>query len=169
MKRAVILVADEYQDLEVWYPLLRLKEAGWTVTTAGTESKSDYRGKNGYPITVDTNIDEVQEKDFDCIIIPGGWAPDIIRRSHVAVEIVSQMFHARKTVAAICHAGWVLASANILRGKKCTSFFAIKDDMTNAGAIWLDQEVVVDDNLITARKPGDLPAFCKAILATAQA
>ena len=164
MKRAVILIADDYQDMEVWYPLLRLKEAGWTVVTAGTESKEKYTGKYGYPITVDTSVDEIKAKDFDCIIIPGGWAPDVIRRSNVAVEMVSQMFNDKKIVAAICHAGWVLASANVLSGRKCTSFYAIKDDMVNAGAIWSDSEVVIDENLITSRKPDDLPAFCRAIL-----
>ena len=164
MKKAVILVADEYQDLEVWYPLLRLREAGWTVMTAGVEAKNQYRGKHGYPITVDTVVDEIRADAFDCVIIPGGWAPDIIRRHNVAVELVSQMFRQNKLVAAICHAGWVLVSANILRGKQCTSFSAIKDDLVNAGAIWSDKEVVIDGNLITSRKPDDLPAFCKAIL-----
>jgi len=164
MKKAVILIADDYQDLEVWYPLLRLKEAGWAVVSAGVESKKNYRGKNGYPITVDTTIEEIRADDFDCVIIPGGWAPDYIRRSHVAVELVNQMNAARKTVAAVCHGGWVLASANILRGRQCTSFFAIKDDMINAGASWSDKEVVIDRNLITSRKPEDLPAFCQAIL-----
>jgi len=164
MKKAVILVADDYQDLEVWYPLLRLREAGWQVVTAGVDSKKEYKGKNGYPIRVDTSVEEIQAKAFDCIVIPGGWAPDYIRRSHVAVELVTQMSNTGKIVAAICHAGWVLASAGVLRGKQCTSFSAIKDDMVNAGAKWTDQEVVVDGNLITSRKPDDLPAFCKAIL-----
>jgi protease I len=164
MKKAVILIADDYQDLEVWYPLLRLREAGWQVVTAGVDSKKDYRGKNGYPIKVDTTVEEIQAKAFDCVIIPGGWAPDYIRRSHVAVELVTQMNADRKCVAAICHAGWVLASANIVRGRNCTSFSAIKDDLVNAGANWIDKEVVIDGNLITSRKPDDLPAFCKAIL-----
>ena len=164
MKKAVILIADDYQDLEVWYPILRLREAGWQVCTAGIDSKQDYKGKFGYPTRVDTHVDELKGKDFDCVIIPGGWAPDFIRRSQIAVEFVAQMYHTNKIVAAICHGGWVLASAKILSGKKATSFFAIKDDMTNAGAIWSDNEVVVDGNLVTARKPEDLPAFCKEIL-----
>jgi protease I len=164
MKKAVILIADHYQDLEVWYPLLRLREAGWQVVTAGVESKKNYVGKNGYPIVVDTSIDEIRADDFDAVVIPGGWAPDHIRRHPVALEIVSQMDASKKTVAAICHAGWVLVSANILKGRKCTSFSAIKDDLVNAGAEWVDKEVVVDGNLITSRKPDDLPAFCRAIL-----
>ena len=168
MKKAVILIADEYQDLEVWYPILRLKEASWAVTTAGVDSKKEYKGKFGYPTTVDTHIDEIQAKDFDCVIIPGGWAPDFIRRSQVALELVAQMYRSGKIVAAICHGGWVLASAGILKGKQVTSFFAIKDDMINAGAMWLDKDVVADDTIITSRKPDDLPVFCKAILATAE-
>jgi protease I len=164
MKKAVVLVADEYQDLEVWYPYLRLKEAGWTVVAAGTERKKEYRGKNGYPMTVDTEVEEVRAADFDCVVVPGGWAPDLIRRNPKAVGLVREMNEQGKTIAAICHAGWVLVSAGILKGKRCTSFFAIKDDMVNAGAEWIDAEVVVDGNLITSRKPADLPAFCKAIL-----
>lgn len=164
MKKAVILISDDYQDLEVWYPLLRLREAGWAVVTAGTEGKRDYRGKNGYPITVDTHVSEVRSNDFDVIVVPGGWAPDYIRRNATALKLVAEMNAAKKTVAAICHAGWVLASAGILKGRRCTSFSGIKDDVVNAGAEWLDAEVVIDGNLITSRKPDDLPAFCKAIL-----
>lgn len=166
MKKAVIIVADYYQDLEVWYPLLRLREAGWGVVTAGVESKREYKGKNGYPLHTDTLIEEIRAADFDCIVIPGGWAPDVIRRHRAALDLVADMFKAGKTVASICHGGWVLASAKILPGKTVTSFSAIKDDMENAGATWVDEEVVVDRNLITSRKPDDLPAFCKAILAS---
>ena len=165
MKKAVILIANDYQDLEVWYPILRLREAGWKVLSAGVESKEKYEGKYGYPITVDTMVEEVRADDYNAIIIPGGWAPDIIRRNQAALDLVATMMEKKKTVAAICHAGWVLASAKVLKGKKCTSFFAIKDDMINAGASWVDEEVVVDGNLITSRTPDDLPAFCRAILA----
>lgn len=168
MKKAVVLIADDYQNIEVWYPLLRLREAGWSVMTAGVDSKKAYKGKNGYPITVDTTVEEVRAADFDCIVIPGGWAPDFIRRNKTAVDLVSQMDASGKIVAAICHAGWVLASANVLRGRRCTSFFAIKDDVVNAGGKWEDAEVVVDRNLVTSRKPEDLPAFCKAILELAR-
>src|ERR1700719_3725821 len=146
MKRAVVLIADHYEDLEVWHPILRLREAGWTVISSGIASKKNYTGKHGYPINVDTSIDEVRAVDFDCVIIPGGWAPDYIRRHPVALEIITQMNKANKIVAAICHAGWVLSSANILKGRTCTSFSAIKDDLVNAGAHWVDKEVVVDGN-----------------------
>jgi protease I len=165
MKKAVILIAQDYQDLEVWYPILRLREAGWKVVPVGTDSQEKYKGKNGYPITVDCTVEEVKADDFDAVIVPGGWAPDYIRRNKAALELVAQMNSKKRIVAAICHAGWVLVSAGILKGRKCTSFSAIKDDMVNAGANWQDEEVIVDGNLITSRTPDDLPAFCKAILA----
>jgi len=168
MKRAVILIADEYQDLEVWYPILRLREAGWGVISAGIDSKKHYEGKFGYPITVETHIDELQAKDFDLVIIPGGWAPDYLRRSQVALEFVAEMNRTGKLIGAICHGGWVLISANILKGKQVTSVTSIKDDMINAGALWLDKEVVFDDNIVTSRKPDDLPIFCKTLLALAE-
>ena len=164
MKQAVILIGNDYQDLEVWYPLLRLKEEGWNVITAATDAKRDYKGKHGYPITADTSVEELKADDLDCVIVPGGWAPDFIRRNPEANRLVADMDEKGKVVAAICHGGWVLASAEILKGRKVTSFFAIRDDMVNAGAMWEDQDVVVDRNLITARKPDDLPAFCKAII-----
>lgn len=167
-KSAVVLIADDYQDLEVWYPILRMKEAGWHVVSAGTDGKRVYKGKFGYPISVDTTVEEVRAKDFDVVVIPGGWAPDYIRRNESALELVRDLDKAHKVVAAICHAGWVLASAGILAKRRCTSFFAIKDDVVNAGAEWLDAEVVIDRNLITSRKPDDLPAFCKAILESAR-
>jgi len=169
MKRAVILIADDYQDLEVWYPLLRLREAGWQVVTAGVDSKKNYRGKNGYPLVCDTTVEEIKADDFDCVVIPGGWAPDYIRRNRVAVELVKQLDSQKKVVAAICHAGWVLTSADIVRNRRCTSFSAIKDDLIHAGGKWVDEEVVVDDNLITSRKPDDLPAFCREILRVGKA
>lgn len=167
-KSAVVLIADDYQDLEVWYPILRMREAGWNVVSAGTDGKRVYKGKFGYPISVDTTVEEVRAKDFDVVVIPGGWAPDYIRRNESALELVRDLDRAHKVVAAICHAGWVLASAGILAKRRCTSFFAIKDDVVNAGAEWLDAEVVLDRNLITSRKPDDLPAFCKAILESAR-
>ena len=169
MKKAVVLVADYYQELEVWYPIYRLREAGWQVVTAGVEAKKNYVGKTGYPIAVDTSVEEIKPKDFDAVVIPGGWAPDYIRRNPAALELVRQLMFGGKVVASICHGGWVLASAKVLEGRKCTSFSAIKDDMIHAGASWVDAEVVVDRNLVTSRKPDDLPAFCKAILSVAEA
>jgi protease I len=166
MKKAVVLIANDYQDLEVWYPILRLREAGWKVVTAGVDTQEKYKGKYGYPITVDTTVEAVRPEDFDCVIIPGGWAPDKIRTNRSALDLVATMNSKQKAIAAICHAGWVLVSAKVLTGKRCTSYSAIKDDLVNAGAHWVDEEVVVDGNLITSRTPDDLPAFCRAILET---
>ncbi|MFZ5801255.1 MAG: type 1 glutamine amidotransferase domain-containing protein [Candidatus Omnitrophota bacterium] len=165
-KIIAVLVEDLYQVLEVWYPILRLKEEGFEVLSVGTGGKSTYRSKEGYEITVDTAIDKIKPQDFSAVIIPGGYAPDILRRYHKVIAFVGEMFNAGKIVAAICHGGWILASADILKDRKATCFFAIKDDIIHAGARYVDEETVVDGNLITARKPEDLPAFLKAIIAS---
>ncbi len=164
MKRVAVLVEDIYQDLEVWYPYLRLKEAGHEVYTIGTGRSKIYRSKHGYEIQEDLSIVEAAKRDFDAVIIPGGYAPDILRRYDEVNAFVRTLFEKGKVVASICHGGWVLISAGILKGKTATSFFAIKDDMVNAGAKFVDEEVAVDGNLITSRKPEDLPAFMRAIL-----
>ena len=163
MKKILILAEDHYEDLELWYPKLRLTEAGMAVTVAGTGEKT-YKGKNGYPVEVNGNIQDYKAKDFDAVVIPGGFAPDKLRRYKEVLDFVRDMNSSKKVVAAICHAGWVLASAGIAKGKKLTCFSAIKDDLVNAGAMYVDSEVVVDGNLITSRKPADLPAFCREIL-----
>ena len=162
-KRVAILVEDLYQELEVWYPLLRLKEAGAEVLVVGT-NKKEFKSKFGYPILADVVIERVSPNQFDALIIPGGYAPDILRRYPAVIQLVKDMDQQGKLIGAICHAGWVLCSANILRGKTATCFFAIKDDLVHAGAKYVDREVVRDGNLITARKPDDLPAFMAAIL-----
>jgi protease I len=163
-KKIAILVEDLYQVLEVWYPLLRLKEDGVAVELIGTGSKETYGSKEGYPAQVDASIEDVDVKDFDGVIIPGGFAPDILRRYKKIVEFTKQMHDDGKVVAAICHGGWLLVSADIVRGRKATCFFAIKDDLIAAGADYVDEEVVVDDNNITSRKPEDLPAFTIEII-----
>ncbi|MDP3142937.1 MAG: type 1 glutamine amidotransferase domain-containing protein [Candidatus Omnitrophota bacterium] len=163
-KKIAVLVEDTYQVLEVWYPLLRLREEGFEVVSVGTGTKDSYKSKEGYGITVDTSIDKIIPKDFSAVIIPGGYAPDILRRFPQVVNFVKELFNDNKIVAAICHGGWVLASADILKGKRITSFFAIKHDLIHAGAEYSDQEVVVDKNLITSRKPEDLPAFMREII-----
>jgi len=164
-KRAVILAEDLYQDLELWYPLLRLRGTGMDVQVAGTGSASTYMGRHGYPVEVDTTVDQVKAKDIDAVVVPGGYAPDRLRRYPAVLKLVREAFEQGKVVAAICHAGWVLVSAGIVKGRRLTSFSAIKDDLVNAGAIWLDEEVVQDSNLITSRQPSDLPAFTDAIIA----
>ena len=163
-KRIAILIEDLYQVLEVWYPLFRLKEEGIEVITVGTGTKETYGSKEGYPIKVDTSIDKIKFTDFDGVIIPGGYAPDILRRYERVVDFVKRLYVDGRVVASICHGGWLLVSAGVLKGRKATSFFAIKDDLIAAGAKYIDQEVVVDQNLVTSRKPEDLPKFMKEII-----
>ena len=164
-KTVAILVENLYQELEVWYPLLRLREAGARVVTVGQEACQTYTSKHGYPVTADRALAQVSAGELDALVIPGGYAPDILRRYPKALDLVRDMNAAGKIVAAICHAAWVLCSAGILKGRRATCFFAIKDDLINAGASYVDEEVVVDGNLITSRKPDDLPAFCREIIA----
>ncbi len=164
-KRVAIFAEDFYEDLELWYPLLRLREEGAATVVVGPGPAQEHHGKYGYPVTVDRAITAVNAKDFDAVIIPGGYAPDRMRRHAGMVKFVREMAQYQRIVAAICHGGWMLASAEAVAGKKVTCFFAIKDDLVHAGAIYQDAEVVVDGNLITSRQPSDLPAFCRAIIA----
>ncbi len=161
-KKIAILVDNLYQEMEVWYPLYRLREAGALVVTVGATAGQTYTSKLGYPVKSDQAYTEVSAADFDGVVVPGGFAPDHIRRHPEAIQLVRDLNKQGKLVAAICHGPWVLCSAGVLKGRRATSFFAIKDDVVNAGAKWEDSEVVVDDNLVTARKPEDLPAFCRA-------
>ncbi|MBI4610062.1 MAG: type 1 glutamine amidotransferase [Candidatus Rokubacteria bacterium] len=163
-KRVAILAENLYQEMELWVPYYRLKEEGAEVKLVGTGGAKSYASKHGYPVSVDGQAEAVTAVEFDAVIIPGGYAPDLMRRSEAMVKLVREAFQHGKLVAAICHAGWMLASAGIVKGKRATSFFSIKDDMVNAGATWVDAEVVVDGNLITSRKPDDLPAFCREIV-----
>jgi protease I len=163
-KKVIILAEEMYNEFELWYPYYRLLEAGAEVALVGSGSAQVYRSKLGLPVSVHASADQVDPKRFNGLIIPGGYAPDHMRRYPGMVRLVKEIFEAGKVVAAICHAGWMLASAEVVRGKKVTSFFAIKDDLIHAGAEWVDQEVVVDGNLITSRKPDDLPAFMRAVI-----
>jgi protease I len=163
MKRVAVLVENQYQELEVWYPYLRLKEAGFDVKMVGT-GKGEYRSKAGYPAREELAIDEADAAAFEGVVVPGGYAPDFLRRHEKINSFVRAIYDKGGVVAGICHGGWVLISAGVLEGKKATSFFAIKDDMANAGARWEDAEVVVDGNLVTSRKPEDLPAFLREII-----
>lgn len=165
-KRIALLVEEMFNTHEFWYPYYRLKEAGAEVVVVGTGSAEKYHGKPGTEAKPDVRADRVSAGEFDGVVIPGGYAPDLMRRNPKMVKLVKDLFDARKPVAAICHAGWMLASAGVLKGKTVTSVSAIKDDVVNAGAEWVDREVVVDGNLITSRKPDDLPAFMRAIIET---
>src|SRR6185436_14813981 len=161
--RILFFAAAWYEDLELWYPKIRLEEEGATTVVAGLGEKT-YQGKRGYPITVDTSVDQVEANDFAGLVIPGGYAPDILRRSSKVLSLTREIYQAGKPVAFICHAGWVPISAGIVRGKRGTSVGAIKDDLINAGMLWEDSPVVVDGNLISSRTPADLPQFCKALI-----
>jgi len=162
-KRVAVLVADLYQELEFWYPYLRLKEEGAEVVAVGPE-EGEYKSKLGYPAKADLAAAMARAEDFDAVIIPGGYAPDYMRRSPELVALVRKMAEQGKVVAAICHGGWMLCSARVIKGKRVTSFYAIRDDLENAGATWVDKPVVRDGNLITSRVPSDLPAFLREII-----
>src|SRR5438105_8327538 len=162
--RVLFFAAVLYEDLELWYPKIRLEEEGAATTVAGMGDKT-YAGKRGYPVTVDTNVDQVEASDFDALVIPGGFAPDQLRRSEKVLRLTREIYQAGKPVAFICHAGWVPISAQILRGKRATSVRAIKDDMENAGAVWEDSAAVGGSNSTSSRTPAELPQFCQALSA----
>ena len=164
-KRIAILAENMYQEMELWVPYYRLREEGAEVKVVGADGARSYASKHGYPVTVDVQADQVKAVEFDAVVVPGGYAPDMMRRHPAMVGLVREAAQQGKVVAAICHAGWMLVSAGILKGRKATSFFSIKDDLVAAGADWVDAEVVVDGGLITSRNPNDLPAFCRAIVA----
>lgn len=165
--KIAILVEDSYEDLELWYPYYRLLEEGAEVKLIGPEAKV-YKSKHGYPAEADLSAAEAKVDDFQGIVVPGGYAPDRLRRYPKILDLVREVFENGGIVASICHGPWVLISANIMKGKKTTGFNSIKDDLVNAGAIYLDKEVVIDNNLITSRTPQDLPAFLPAIIAALQ-
>jgi protease I len=167
-KRAAVLIEQMYQEMEVWYPIYRLREAGCKVTVIGPEAGQSYPSKLGYPAKSDKAAKDVSAKDFDILIIPGGYAPDHIRRCEAMVRLTSDMAEQGKVVAAICHGPWVLCSTQALKGRKATCFVAIKDDVINAGGKYADAEVIRDGNLITSRKPDDLPAFLQTIIQAAK-
>lgn len=163
-KKIIILVEALYNEHELWYPYYRLKEAGAEVTLVGSGSATTYHGKEGMKVEVDEKADDIDSKNYDGLIIPGGYAPDHMRRYPAMVELVREMVQTNKTTGVICHGGWMLASANVAKDRTLTSFFAIRSDLVHAGAEWVDKEVVVDKNLVTSRSPADLPAFMRAII-----
>lgn len=162
--RILIFVEDAYEDLELWYPKLRLIEAGIHVTVAGPKAGQKYVGKNGYPCVSDALISEMESADFHGVICAGGWMPDKLRRDPKVLQLIREFAMAGKLVAAICHGGWMPISASVYRGVQVTGSPGIKDDLINAGAIWSDASVVVDRHFVSSRKPDDLPDFCRAML-----
>jgi protease I len=158
------MVDEMYQVIEVWYPYYRFVEAGLEVNLVAAEAKKQYHSKEGYPCVSEIAAGRANAGDYDCLVVPGGFAPDFMRRDAGVIKFANDMVRAGKVIAAICHGGWLLCSTEAYRGKKATCFMAIKDDIKNAGAEYIDAECVVDGNLITSRKPDDLPAFCMAIL-----
>jgi protease I len=164
MNRAILAFLDDvYEDLELWYPKLRLQEAGYG-TRLAAPALGTFKGKHGYPAQADLLISDARCDDFHGLLIPGGFMPDKLRRDAEVLQLTRQFFEAGKLVAFICHGGWIPISAGILRGKQATGSRGIKDDLENAGAIWIDQPVVVDQNLVSSRTPQDLAPFAKAMV-----
>jgi protease I len=163
-KKVALMLEQQYQELEVWYPYYRLKEEGAKIVRVAPKAGENYPSKLGYPCPSDAAAKDVRAGDFDAVVIPGGWSPDFMRRDENMIRFIQDAAKANLVLAAICHGGWMLCCTDALRGKQATSFVAIKHDMLNAGAKWVDQECVVDGKLITSRKPDDLPAFCAAII-----
>lgn len=163
-KRVLAFTEQEFEDLEMWYPVLRLREAGAEVVVAGREAGAEYIGKYGVPLIADASFREVRADDFDGLYVPGGWAPDKLRRYEEVLELTRRFHELRRPIAHICHGGWVLISAKICGGYTMTSTPGIKDDLENAGATWVDREVVVDRHIVSGRRPPDLPAFTRAFV-----
>lgn len=161
-KKVIALVDEEFEDLELWYPIYRVREEGAVVHLVGPEKGKKYIGKYGVPAIAELAFSEVNSADYDGILVPGGWAPDKLRRYEKVLQLVKEMDEAGKLIGQICHAGWVLISAKILNGRTVTSTPGIRDDMENAGATWVDEDVVIDGNIVSARRPPDLPPYGKA-------
>lgn len=163
-QRVLIFVGDIYEDLELWYPKLRLIEAGADVVVAGPQARQTYDGKNGYPCVSDAAIVDMDAADFHGLVVPGGFMPDKLRRDERVLQLVRDFDRAEKLVAAICHGGWIPISAGVYKGVRVTGSPGIKDDLINAGAVWEDSAVIVDRHFVSSRKPDDLPDFCRGML-----
>ena len=163
-KKIAAIIHEIFEDLELWYPVIRLREAGAEVVLAGEKAGAQYTGKHGLPARADIGYDNLSADEYDGLLIPGGYAPDKMRRYPQVLEFVEKMNESGKPIGIICHAGWVTISAGILKGRKATSVGAIKDDMINAGVQWVDEPVVVDKNLVSSRTPADLPEYMKAYI-----
>ncbi|WP_427814765.1 type 1 glutamine amidotransferase domain-containing protein (plasmid) [Enterococcus sp. 22-H-5-01] len=164
-KKVIALVDHDFEDLELWYPVHRVREEGAQVDLVGAEAHKTYIGKYGVPAESDYAFSDIDVAEYDAILVPGGWAPDKLRRFPEVISFVQKMDQAEKVIGQICHAGWVLISADILKGKKVTSTPGIKDDMTNAGATWIDTPVVTDVHIVSSRRPPDLPDYMREFIA----
>jgi len=164
MKKIAILIEDLFDDKELIYPYYRMLEEGFSVDLVGAEKNYSYKSKFGMPLKSDVASKDVAARDYDAVIIPGGFSPDYMRRTQSTVDFVKEINAQKKPVAAICHGPWMMISSCDLKGRKLTGFHSVRIDIENAGAIYLDQEVVVDGNFVTSRTPKDLPAFTKAII-----
>ncbi len=167
-KKIIALIYDDFEDLELWYPVLRLREEGAKVDIVGEEAGKKYKGKYGVPAEANLSFYDIDPKDYDGILVPGGWAPDKLRRFKEVLDIIKYMDENEKVIGQICHAGWVLISAKILKGRKVTSTPGIKDDMENAGATWIDTPSIVDGHIVSSRRPPDLPEYMKDYIKTLQ-
>lgn len=155
----LILVGDDYEDLELWYPKLRVEEAGVRCVIAGQRARHTYHGKHGYPCESDVAVTEVRGEDFDGLLVPGGWMPDKLRRDPQVLALTQHFAGSGKLLATICHGPWILISAGVCRGVTMTSTPGVRDDVVNAGAHWVDEPVVVSGNIVSSRRPPDLPMF----------
>lgn len=162
--RLLAFVGDDYEDLELWYPVLRWQEAGGETLIAGERGGRTYRGKHGYPCTSDVAYSELTGAEFSALLVPGGWMPDKLRRDSSVLALSRHFATGGKLIGTICHGPWILISAGVVRGVRMTSTPGIKDDLVNAGAQWVDQPVVVDRNIVSSRRPADLPQFAAAMI-----
>ncbi|PFG06216.1 type 1 glutamine amidotransferase domain-containing protein [Bacillus sp. es.034] len=165
-RKIIQLVSADFEDLELWYPVLRLREEGATVHIVGEKANEEYIGKYGVPIVSEYAFKDINPDDYDAILVPGGWSPDKLRRYEEVIAMVKSMDERKKPIGQICHAGWVLISAKILQGVKVTSTPGIKDDMENAGAIWMNEPVVTDGHIVSSRRPPDLPDYMREFIDT---
>ncbi len=163
-KHIGVFLEEGFEDLEFWVPVMRLQEEGARVTIISTGRKEAYVGKHGLHASPDKNADEVSSDDFDGLVVPGGWGPDKLRRFPAVLDLVREVYEQGKIVASICHGGWLLASAGILKGHRATGSVGIKDDMINAGAIWVDEAAFRDGNLVWGRVVKDIPDFCRELV-----
>lgn len=164
-RSVLCFVGDDYEDLELWYPKLRIEETGARVIVAGQKAGHVYRGKHGYPCRSDASYHEIAGEDYAALLVPGGWMPDLLRRDPKVLQLTRFFAESSRPIASICHGPWILISAGVCRGVRMTSTPGIRDDLVNAGAEWVDEPVVVDRHFISSRRPGDLPLFGEAIVA----